>query len=87
MVIDADAQLSPTTLGQLLVTARRSITDEDDLVALLQRVAEIARKVIEGAIGYQAFHPPSTRNSPPVMYDADGVARKAIKEATSSGSA
>ncbi|WP_197383612.1 GAF and ANTAR domain-containing protein [Mycolicibacterium mengxianglii] len=42
-------KLSPTMLGQMLVTAGRSINDEDDLLTLLQRVAEIAHEVIKGA--------------------------------------
>jgi GAF domain-containing protein len=51
VVIDAASrnQLSPTMLGQMLVSAGRSIGDEDDLLTLLQRVAEIAHEVIDGA--------------------------------------
>jgi GAF domain-containing protein len=41
--------LSPTALGAMLVTAGRSIADEDDLLTLLQRVTEIARQAIDGA--------------------------------------
>lgn len=36
-------------LGQMLVTAGRSIANEDDLLTLLQRVTEIAHEVIDGA--------------------------------------
>ena len=42
-------ELTPTMLGQMLVTAGRTIADEDDLLTLLQRVAEIAHEVIDGA--------------------------------------
>ena len=42
---------TPTMLGQMLVTAGRSIADEDDLLTLLQRVAEIAHDVIDGTDG------------------------------------
>lgn len=45
----ADDKLSPTMLGTMLVSAGRSITDEDDLLTLLQRVTEIAREAIDGA--------------------------------------
>jgi transcriptional regulator with GAF, ATPase, and Fis domain len=45
----AQGKLTPTMLGQMLVTAGRSIVDEDDLLTLLQRVAEIAHEVIDGA--------------------------------------
>jgi GAF domain-containing protein len=37
------------SLGQMLVSAGRSVRDEDDLLALLQRVVEIARQAIDGA--------------------------------------
>lgn len=37
------------TLGQLLVSAGRTVHDEDDLLALLQRVVEIAHQAIDGA--------------------------------------
>jgi transcriptional regulator with GAF, ATPase, and Fis domain len=45
----AHDELSPTMLGKMLVTAGRSIADEDDLLTLLQRVAGIAQEVIDGA--------------------------------------
>jgi transcriptional regulator with GAF, ATPase, and Fis domain len=45
----AENKLTPTMLGQMLVTAGRSIADEDDLLTLLQRVVEIAHEVIDGA--------------------------------------
>lgn len=50
-VIEAAAEdkISPATLGRMLVSAGRSITDEDDLLTLLQRVATIAQGVIDGA--------------------------------------
>lgn len=45
----AKGQISPALVGDMLVSAGRSIADEDDLLALLQRVAEIAHEVIDGA--------------------------------------
>lgn len=45
----AKGQMSPALVGDMLVSAGRSIADEDDLLTLLQRVAEIAAEVIEGA--------------------------------------
>lgn len=45
----AEAQLSPITLGRMLVSAGRSITDENDLLTVLQRVTEIAQQAIDGA--------------------------------------
>jgi transcriptional regulator with GAF, ATPase, and Fis domain len=45
----ADGKLSPSMLGTMLVSAGRSVTDEDDLLTLLQRVAEIAHEAIDGA--------------------------------------
>jgi hypothetical protein len=51
-VVIADAaqhKLIPIMLGQMLVTAGRSIADEDDLLTVLQRVAETAHEVIDGA--------------------------------------
>ncbi len=42
-------KMSPAALAQLLVDAGRSITDEDDLLSLLQRVAAIAQEAIDGA--------------------------------------
>ena len=51
LVIAAAAadQLTPTKLGRMLVSAGRNVTDEDDLLTLLQRVAEIAHEAIDGA--------------------------------------
>ena len=50
-VIEAAAEhkISPATLGRMLVSAGRSINDEDDLLSLLQRVAAIAQEAIGGA--------------------------------------
>jgi transcriptional regulator with GAF, ATPase, and Fis domain len=45
----AAGKLSPSMLGTMLVSAGRSVTDEDDLLTLLQRVAEIAHEAIDGA--------------------------------------
>jgi transcriptional regulator with GAF, ATPase, and Fis domain len=51
MVIEAaqENRISPATLGRMLVSAGRSIADEDDLLTLLQRVAAIAQEAIDGA--------------------------------------
>lgn len=51
IVIEAATQktLSPSELARLLVDAGRSVTDEDDLLTLLQRVAGVAQEAIEGA--------------------------------------
>src|ERR1700682_309700 len=51
LVIAAAAanQLTPSKLGQLLVSVGRSVTDEGDLLTLLQRVVEIAHEAIDGA--------------------------------------
>jgi GAF domain-containing protein len=51
VVIEAAAErrISPTMLGQMLVSAGRSILDEDDLLTVLQRVTAIACEVIAGA--------------------------------------
>lgn len=45
----AEERITPTVLGRMLVSAGRSITDEDDLLSVLQRVAGIAHDAIEGA--------------------------------------
>ncbi|MCW2688111.1 MAG: hypothetical protein JWR37_3001 [Mycobacterium sp.] len=42
-------QVTPTALGEMLVSAGRSITDEYDLLSLLQRVVDIARDAIGDA--------------------------------------
>jgi GAF domain-containing protein len=47
--VAAENKVSPTMLGRMLVSAGRSISDEDDLLNLLQRVAVIAQEAIEGA--------------------------------------
>ncbi|HZC92637.1 MAG TPA: GAF and ANTAR domain-containing protein [Mycobacterium sp.] len=51
LVIQAavDDRITPTMLGRMLVSASRSIDDEDDLLTLLQHVAEIAQTAIGGA--------------------------------------
>ncbi|MCW2514319.1 MAG: histidine kinase [Mycobacterium sp.] len=45
------AAITPTasSIGKMLVSAGRSVDDEDDLLALLQRVVEIAHQAIDGA--------------------------------------
>ncbi|MGK2880449.1 MAG: ANTAR domain-containing response regulator [Mycobacterium sp.] len=45
----AKGQISAAMVGDMLVSAGRSIIDEDDLLTLLQRVAEIGHEVIDGA--------------------------------------
>jgi len=45
----ADDRMTPAMLGRMLVSATRSIEDEDDLLTLLQHVAEIAHEAIDGA--------------------------------------
>jgi GAF domain-containing protein len=51
VVIDAagEDKISAATLGRMLVSAGRSVTDEDDLLTVLQRVAAIAQEAIDGA--------------------------------------
>ncbi|QEN15383.1 ANTAR domain-containing protein [Mycolicibacterium sp. ELW1] len=51
IVIEAATRnaMSAAQLGRLLVDAGRSVSDEDELVSLLQRVASIAQEAIEGA--------------------------------------
>ncbi|AKK26806.1 GAF and ANTAR domain-containing protein [Mycobacterium sp. EPa45] len=51
IVIEAATRnaMSASQLARLLVDAGRSVTDEDDLLSLLQRVASIAQEAIEGA--------------------------------------
>lgn len=51
IVIEAAARktMSASELARLLVDAGRSITDEDDLLTLLQKVAGIAQEAIDGA--------------------------------------
>jgi GAF domain-containing protein len=41
--------MTPSELGKLLVSVGRSVTDEGDLLNLLQRVVEIAHEAIDGA--------------------------------------
>lgn len=43
------SDLTPTALAALLVSLGESITDEDDLATTLERVAEVAHEVIDGA--------------------------------------
>ena len=45
----ADNRITPTMLGRMLISASRSIADEDDLLTLLQHVGEIAQHAIDGA--------------------------------------
>ena len=45
----AEDKLTPAKLGQLLVSVGRTVSDEDDLLTLLQRVVEIAHDAIDGA--------------------------------------
>ncbi|MBI3212257.1 MAG: GAF and ANTAR domain-containing protein [Mycobacterium sp.] len=45
----ADNRITPSMLGRMLVSASRSIDDEDDLLTLLQHVAEIAQEAVDGA--------------------------------------
>jgi GAF domain len=42
-------KLTPAKLGQLLVSVGRTVSDEDDVLTLLQRVVEIAHDAIDGA--------------------------------------
>lgn len=49
VAVAEQSDLSPTALASLLLSLGESITDEDDLADLLQRVAEVAHDVIEGA--------------------------------------
>jgi transcriptional regulator with GAF, ATPase, and Fis domain len=44
----ADSRITPTMLGNMLVSASRSIADEDDLLTLLQHVTKIAKDAIDG---------------------------------------
>ena len=41
--------LSPTELGRMLLQVGRTVTDEEDLLQLLQQFVEIAHEAIEGA--------------------------------------
>ncbi|MHA3024097.1 ANTAR domain-containing response regulator [Mycobacterium sp. BMJ-28] len=45
----AGGQIGPTELGRILLSVSRSVDDEDDLLALLQHLAQIARHAIAGA--------------------------------------
>ncbi|GAY15547.1 ANTAR domain-containing response regulator [Mycobacterium sp. shizuoka-1] len=51
IVVDAAIRktISPAELGRMLIDAGRSVTDEDDLLSLLQRVAGIAQQAVDGA--------------------------------------
>jgi GAF domain-containing protein len=76
-------QLTPTSIGKMLVSAGRTIDDEDDLLTLLQRVVEIAHEAIDGADSagvtidlagrtYTAVHTdPRTLRVDTDQYDAD----------------
>lgn len=48
-IIAAATGPTATTIGKLLISAGRSVTDEDDLLSLLQRVVEIGHQAIAGA--------------------------------------
>lgn len=45
----AGGQIGPTELGRILLSVSRSVDDEDDLLALLQHLAQIAQQAIAGA--------------------------------------
>ncbi len=45
----AESDATPATLAAMLVALGGSITDEDDLVVLLQRVVDVAHEAIDGA--------------------------------------
>jgi transcriptional regulator with GAF, ATPase, and Fis domain len=45
----ADNRITPAMLGRMLLSASRSIADEDDLLTLLQHVGEIAHDAVDGA--------------------------------------
>ena len=45
----SEDKLTPAKLGQMLVSVGRTVSDEDDLLTLLQRVVEIAHDAIDGA--------------------------------------
>ncbi|MFM1724135.1 GAF and ANTAR domain-containing protein [Rhodococcus sp. PAM 2766] len=49
VAVAEQADLSPTALASLLVSLGESITDEDDLANLLERVSEVAHDVVDGA--------------------------------------
>lgn len=49
VAVAEQSDLSPTTLASLLMSLGESISDEDDLVDLLQRVTEVAHDVVAGA--------------------------------------
>lgn len=48
-VVAAVTEPTASAIGKMLLSAGRSVTDEDDLVALLQRVVEIAHQAVDGA--------------------------------------
>jgi GAF domain-containing protein len=48
-IVASITEQSVTPIAKMLVSAGRSITDEDDLLTLLQRVVEIAHQAIDGA--------------------------------------
>jgi GAF domain-containing protein len=48
-VVAAATRPTASSIAKLLVSAGRTVTDEDDLLALLQRVVEIAHQAIGGA--------------------------------------
>lgn len=44
-----DEQMSATELGRMLVSVGQSVADEDELLSLLQKLAQIAQEAIPGA--------------------------------------
>ncbi len=49
IAVAATRQLTPSRFGQMLTSVGRTVTDEDDLLDLLQRFVEIAHEAIDGA--------------------------------------
>ncbi|MBM4510431.1 GAF domain-containing protein [Rhodococcus hoagii] len=49
VAVAEQSDLSPTALASLLVSLGESITDDDDLANVLQRVTEVAHQVIDNA--------------------------------------
>jgi len=49
LLAPTEDRITPVVLGRMLVSVGRSITDEDDLLTLLQSVVRIAHDVIDGA--------------------------------------
>jgi transcriptional regulator with GAF, ATPase, and Fis domain len=49
LIADFAAVLSPTDLGRMLLAVGRTVSDEEDLLQLLQQFVEIAHQAIDGA--------------------------------------